>query len=96
MTKEEVLAILRDELPALRREFGVDALALFGSYAKGEQEEGSDVDVLVDFVETVDFIEFMRLEFHLSDMLGLKVDLVTPDALRPVMRDEILGSAVYA
>ena len=95
-TKDEILAILRRELPRLREEFAVDTLALFGSYARGEQGEDSDVDVLVEFVETVDFIEFMRLEFHLSDLLSLKVDLVTPDALRPVMRDDILGSAVHA
>jgi len=95
-TREEILAILRGELPRLREEFAVDRLALFGSYAREEPREDSDVDVLVEFVETVDFIEFMRLEFDLSDLIGLKVDLVTPDALRPVMRDDILGSAVYA
>ena len=95
-TKDEILSLLKEELPNLRREYGVDTLAVFGSYARGEQKEDSDVDILVEFVETVDFIEFMRLEFHLTDVLGIKVDLVTPDALRPIMRDDILESAVYA
>ena len=95
-TKEDILALLKEELPNLRKEYGVDTLAVFGSYVRDEQKEGSDIDILVEFVETVDFIEFMRLEFHLTDILGRKVDLVTPDALRPIMRDDILESAVYA
>ena len=95
-TKEDILALLKEELPNLRKEYGVDTLAVFGSYVRDEQKEGSDIDILVEFVETVDFIEFMSLEFHLTDILGRKVDLVTPDALRPIMRDDILESAVYA
>ena len=95
-TKEEILSMLKAELPNLRKEYGVDTLALFGSYAKDEQREDSDIDMLVEFVETVDFFEFMRLEFHLTDLLGIKVDLITPDALRPIMKDDIMESAVYA
>ena len=95
-TKEDILALLKEELPNLRKEYGVDTLAVFGSYVRDDQKEGSDIDILVEFVETVDFIEFMRLEFHLTDILGCKVDLVTPDALRPIMRDDILESAMYA
>ena len=95
-TKEEILSMLKAELPNLRKEYGVDTLALFGSYARDRQREDSDIDMLVEFVETVDFFEFMRLEFHLTDLLGIKVDLVTPDALRPIMKDDIMESAVYA
>ena len=95
-TKEEILKMLKTELPNLRNEYGVDTLALFGSYARDEQNEDSDLDMLVEFLEPVDFFEFMRLEFHLTDLLNIKVDLVTPDALRPIMRDDILESAVYA
>ena len=96
LTREETLEILRREMPSLQRDFAVHSLALFGSYARGEQKEGSDIDMLVEFSKPVDFIEFMRLEFYLSDLLSVKVDLVTPDALRPIMRDDILESAVYA
>ena len=95
-TREEILSMLKAELPDLRKEYGVDTLALFGSYARDKQEEDSDIDMLVEFVQTVDFFEFMRLEFHLTDLLGIKVDLVTPDALRPIMKDDIMESAVYA
>ncbi len=88
--------MLKDELPNLRQECRVHSLALFGSYAKGEQRMDSDIDMLVEFSEPVGFFDFMGLEFHLTDLLGVKVDLVTPDALRPLMRDDILESAVYA
>ena len=50
----------------------------------------------MEYSRPVDFFEFMSLEFHLTDLLGIKVDLVTPDALRPIMRDSILESAQYA
>ena len=95
-TKDEILSMLKEELPNLRREHSVDTLAVFGSYVRGEQREDSDIDILVEFSEPVGFFEFMGLEFHLTDLLGVKVDLVTPDALRPLMRDDILESAVYA
>ena len=95
-TREDILALLKDELPTLREEFGVGRIALFGSYAKDEQREGSDADILVEFSQPIGFFDFMRLEFHLTDLLGVKVDLVTPDALRPIMRDSVLESAQYA
>ncbi len=95
-TKEEILEAIRVELSALRRDYGVDRIALFGSYARGEQSERSDLDLLVEFSEPVDLFEFIGLELHLTDLLGIKVDLVTPDALRPLMRDSVLGSALYA
>jgi len=95
-TREEILALLREELPHLREEFGVGRIALFGSYARDEQREGSDADILVEFSQPIDFFDFMRLEFHLTDLLGIKVDLVTPNALRPIMKDSILESAMYA
>ena len=95
-TKVEVLSMLKDELPNLRKDYGVHTLAVFGSYARDEQREGCDIDILVEFSEPVGFFQFMGLEFHLTDLLGIKVELVTPDALRPIMRDDILKSAVYA
>jgi len=95
-TREEILAILKEELPHLREEFGVGRIALFGSYARDEQREGSDADVLVEFSQPIDLFDFMRLEYHLTDLLGIKVDLVTPNALRPIMKDSILESAMYA
>ncbi len=91
MTREEILAILRKERSGLRS-FAVRRLSLFGSTARGEMRAGSDVDILVEFEPgaRVGLFEFVRLQRHLSQLLGLAVDLVTPDALRPEMRDSIL------
>jgi hypothetical protein len=96
INKEKILAILKRELPELKRQFHVCRIALFGSYIRGEQRKGSDIDILVEFDEPVDFIQFMNLEFHLKKLLRRKVDLITPDALKPITRPNILKEAVYA
>lgn len=81
----------KDEL----RQRGVGSLAVFGSVARGEATEASDIDVLVDFNQPVGLFEFIRLKNYLETLTGCRVDLVTPDALRPSMRDSILSEAVY-
>jgi len=95
-TRREVLLLLKKELPVLRSRFHVKELRIFGSYARGDQRPGSDIDILVEFEEPVGFVKFMNLEFHLRRVLGLKVDLVTSDALKPLIRDHVLSEAVHA
>ncbi len=73
-------------LPAVRRDFGVRCIALFESTARGDAREDSDLDILVEFEEDPTFLSFMGLKAFLEDHLGRKVDLVTPDALKPRMR----------
>ena len=94
MRREAAIEALRGQLPVLRRDFGVQRLALFGSTARDEARDDSDLDVLVDFdvVPTLD--AFMGLKFFLEDRLGLRVDLVTPDALKPRMRPMVEREAV--
>jgi len=94
-TKEEILKILRDELPYLREKFNVKSIGLFGSYARGEQKDKSDVDILVEFSKPIGFFKFMELEDYLSKRLGVKVDLVTPDALKPMIKPQIMREVVY-
>ncbi len=94
-TKEEILKILRDELPYLRKEFNVKNIGLFGSYARDEQKDKSDVDILVEFSKPIGFFKFMELEDYLSRKLGVKVDLVTPDALKPMIKPQIMREVVY-
>jgi len=69
-------------LPDLSARSHVKSLALFGSYVRGEQKSHSDLDVLVEFAETPDIFQFMELEQHLTDVLGVKVDLVSRKALK--------------
>ena len=95
MNAPSALNQLRDEATNLRRIFGVASLAVFGSVARGEAGEASDVDILVTFEGTADFDRFMNLKFHLEDLLGRPVDLVTPNALRPELRPRIEREAIH-
>ena len=95
MGRDEVLRLLRAHQAELRQ-FGVSSLAVFGSVARNEDGQQSDVDILVDFALPVGFFEFVRLQLRLESILGRKVDLVTRDALKPSMRDHILREAIHA
>ncbi len=95
-SKEEILKTMKKELPHLKEKFKVKSIGIFGSYAKGEQTKKSDIDMLVEFDAPVGFFKFIDLENYLSEKLRVKVDLVTPDALKPLIRPHIIEEAVYA
>ncbi len=90
----EFVRLLRDRLPELSERHGVTSLGLFGSYVRGEEREGSDLDLLVEFAETPDLLEFVALGRDLSELLGVKVDLVMKRALRPRIGERILEEIV--
>ena len=94
MNQEDVLSILKKQKRALD-EFGVRSIALFGSYARGEAHRNSDIDILVEFNHPVGLFEFARLKLYLEKKLGREVDLVTAEALRKEMRDDILREAFH-
>ena len=89
-TLEQLRRYLRARLPTLARDYRVKTLGLFGSYVRHEQTPDSDLDVLVEFDEPPSLFEFIRLEYQLSELLGVKVDLVMKDALRPGIGQRIL------
>lgn len=93
-TLHDIAARLHEELPLLRREFSVASLGVFGSYVSGEATLASDVDVLVEFEKAPSMFEFIALENHLSDILGLQVDLVMREALKPALGPRILAQTV--
>jgi predicted nucleotidyltransferase len=95
MQRNEALAILQEHRQDLER-FGVRSIAIFGSVARNEARPDSDVDVLVEFAAPVGFFELIRLEQHLADLFGRRVDLTTPGGLKRQLRDRILREAVYA
>jgi predicted nucleotidyltransferase len=86
---------LKEILPVLRERFSVKRIGVFGSYVRGEQKKGSDLDVLVELYETVDLFELVELEDFISESLGVKVDLVLQSALKPRIKDRILSEVVY-
>ena len=94
MISSDVITRMRNQAGQLRRQFAIQNLAVFGSVARGEACADSDVDVLVSFDGTADFDRFMGLKLHLEDLLGVSVDLVTPQALRPELRSRIEGEAI--
>ena len=88
---EEITRILRQHLPELRERYGVKSLGIFGSYLHGRQRSRSDLDLLVEFDDRpLSLLDFVRLENHLSDLLGVKVDLVEKSALKPAIGRRIL------
>ncbi len=97
MLRDEILARLRADRPALKR-FGVKSIGVFGSVARGEADADSDIDILVDYAEgtSTGLFEFLDLKEHLETLLERPVDLVTPEALHPMLRDDILKEFVHA
>ncbi len=81
LTKERILTLLRSEMPALRQEYGVEQLALYGSFAKGQHKKKSDIDILVQLMKPLG-LKFIDLAYHLENLLGKKVDLTTFDVVR--------------
>lgn len=91
---DRYLATLHQLLPELAEKYHVRSLEIFGSYVRDEQTPESDLDVLVTFDKTPDLLQYIELENHLSDLLGVKVDLVMKSALKPRIGQNILREAV--
>ncbi|PIU75304.1 MAG: nucleotidyltransferase [Candidatus Portnoybacteria bacterium CG06_land_8_20_14_3_00_39_12] len=96
MTKFEGIKKKIKELePLLKERFEVKRIGIFGSYIKREEKRGSDLDILVEFSEPISLFKFIELEEFLSKKLGVKVDLVTKKALKPLIKNRIIKEAVY-
>ncbi len=91
----DILEILRKNMVTIQS-FGIKSIGIFGSYVKELQEGASDLDVLVEFeIGKKNFDNFMDLLFFLEDLLQVKVDLVTKEALSPHIGPNILKDVVY-
>jgi hypothetical protein len=93
--RDDILVALRNARPLLNS-FGVAHVSLFGSFARHEAREDSDVDVLVEFARPIGMFDFIRLQRELGERIRRNVELVTPAALKPQLRDRILAEAVLA
>ena len=90
----EFARVLRERLPDLREQYGVESIGIFGSYGRGEQTKGSDLDVLVDFNRPIGLFGFVGLQQELSDTLGVRVDLVLERGLKIELGKNILAEVV--
>ena len=93
-TLEEILEILQKQLPALKKEYQVKSLGIFGSYVRGENKPRSDLDLLVEFESAPTMFEFVRLERQIANILSINVDLVMKSALKPEIGRHILNEVV--
>ncbi|ODS39375.1 MAG: hypothetical protein A7316_05630 [Candidatus Altiarchaeales archaeon WOR_SM1_86-2] len=91
---EEIKDMLAEHKHELREEFKVKEMGVFGSYVRGKQKKTSDVDILVD-VGRITLLKFIELENYLSDLIGVKVDLIMKTALKPRIGKHILKEVRY-
>ena len=94
LTRQRLLEIMTDRLPEMVRLFEVLHLRLFGSAARDELRDESDIDVLVEFNEPATYSRYMGLKFYLEDLLGRRVDLVTTKGLRKEFRPTVEQEAI--
>lgn len=94
ITRDEVLHLLRTHREVLLHDFQVVTLTLFGSVARDEASEKSDIDIMVSFEGPATFHGFFDTQFYLEDLLGHPVDLVTSKALRPELRPFVDREAI--
>lgn len=91
----EILDTLRDMRAELREHYHVSSIGIFGSYSRKHQTEQSDLDLVVEFSKPIGMMAFVHLKNLLSDRLAIRVDLVTPDGLHPLIRDQVMHEVVY-
>jgi predicted nucleotidyltransferase len=95
MERDKILALLKSRKRQLKK-FGIHSLSIFGSVARDQANQNSDVDILVDFEKPIGLFEYARLKMYLEEILERPVDLVTPEALRQELREDILREAIRA
>jgi hypothetical protein len=92
--KEEILLALKEMKPFLHKNFAVKEIGLFGSFSDGTFTESSDIDILVELEKPIGW-KFFSLEIYLQSILGRKVDLVTRNALKEQIKQQILSQINY-
>lgn len=95
MNRERAMQLLTQSKPELIARYGITRLALFGSVTRDTASPDSDVDVLVAFDGPASSARYFGVQFHLEDLLGCPVDLVTDKALRAELRAYIEQEALY-
>ena len=91
---EKVKKTISNHIDILTEEYHVKTLGVFGSYVRDEQTVKSDIDILVEFTQPVGLFTFIGLEEYLSKLLGLNVDLVLRDGIKPRLKDRILREVI--
>ncbi|MGM0377347.1 MAG: nucleotidyltransferase family protein [Bacteroidota bacterium] len=93
-SREEILNKLKELKPKLHRDYAVKNIGLFGSFSDDTYSEESDIDLLVELEKPIGW-KFFTMELYLEKMLGRKIDLVTQNALKEQLREDILNKVKY-
>ena len=94
LSLEDAVKIIREKLPYLKKFYGVRKIAIFGSFARKEQKEDSDIDLIVELEPVKTGFDISSLSQYLTDLLGIKVDITTIGAIKPIMVSQILKEAI--
>ena len=86
---------IRGMMDELRLRYHVRKIGIFGSWSTGRQTDRSDLDLIVEFEQPIGMMAFVHLRALIAERLGIPVDLVTPDGLHPLIRNDVMKSVVY-
>lgn len=89
------IKILQDVQDYIKKEYKAEVVGVFGSYALGQEKEGSDLDVLVMFLEGANLLHLVGLGNFLEEKIGLRVDIVPIDTIRKEIKEQVLKEAVF-
>ena len=92
---ETIKKTLEKHKQELKATYKVKDIGIFGSYVRREAKKKSDIDILVEFEDAIDFFYFLELEEHLSKILNIKVDLVMKRVLKPAIGESIMREVIY-
>jgi len=95
MEKEDVLKKLQEIKPELKEKYAVSELGLFGSYSRGDYDQNSDIDILVEYSEVLSLFTIIDIIEYLQKIFNKKVDLVNKKNIKELIKDRILNEAIY-
>jgi predicted nucleotidyltransferase len=94
LSRKEILDFLKKNQKFLKKEFHLKEIGLFGSFVRSEQNEKSDIDILVDFEDNADLFDLSGLGIFIEEKLKHKVDIIPKRALRQELRELILNEVI--
>ena len=96
MSLEKILEVLRKHKEDLKKKYGVVRIAIFGSRARGDYKDNSDLDVLVELEKPIGLFEFTHLAYEIEDLVGIPVDIATPAMInKPILKESVMEDLIY-
>lgn len=94
-TTDQIVNILSEQKKELEKKYPISKMALFGSYARGDYNKHSDIDVLVEFNDRIDGFDYIRIAHHLEDVFRQKIDLVSRKGIKPAYLPYVEKNLIY-